>query len=115
MTALSSYGAATPGHLHVDIRLEGRGTIVALTGELDIASAPELDRQLRELERSRPGHLVLDLSGLDFMDSSGIALLIRAQRAANTAGHELSLRPGPAQVQRLFELTGSFGHFTFKD
>lgn len=115
MTSVSSYDPATPGNLTIHSELDAQGIVLALTGELDLASAPELGRQLRELGCTHPGRLLIDLSGLDFMDSTGIALLIRAQGSANSNGHRLTLRPGPAQVQRLFELTGACAHFTFED
>jgi stage II sporulation protein AA (anti-sigma F factor antagonist) len=59
--------------------------------------------------------LLIDLSRLDFMDSTGLAVMIRAQRAAQANGHRLSLRHGPTHILRLFELTGLLDHFTFED
>ncbi|MFZ0217377.1 MAG: STAS domain-containing protein [Candidatus Dormiibacterota bacterium] len=115
MTGVSSHDAATPRHLRIDRQLDANGIILALTGELDLASAPELDRQLRELEAANPGRLLIDLSALEFMDSTGIALLVRARQAARTNGHQLALRRGPAQIQRLFALTRLTDHFTFED
>jgi anti-sigma B factor antagonist len=115
MTGVSCHDAARPGPLHIKHEPDAQGIVLTLTGELDLASAPELDRRLRELERANPGRLLIDLSGLEFMDSSGIALLIRAQRSASDNGHRLSLRRGPRQIERLFELTRLVDHFTFED
>lgn len=91
------------------------GTVIQLAGELDLESAPQLERQLQELVAISPGRLLIDLSGLEFMDSSGLAVIVRAQRTARDHGHTLALRPGPSQVQRLFELTGLLERFTFED
>lgn len=109
------YEEAIPGHLSIKREPDPHGIVLRLVGELDLASVRELDRQLRELEAASPGRLLIDLGGLDFMDSSGLALLIRAQQSANANGHRLTLRPGPAQVQRLFELTDAVDRFTFED
>jgi anti-anti-sigma factor len=115
MTGVASSHAATPGHLGIQRKPDAQGIVVALTGELDLASAPELDRQLRDLDDTNPGRLLIDLSGLEFIDSTGLALMVRAQQAANGNGHKLSLRRGPAQIQKLFEVTRLVEHFTFED
>lgn len=86
---------------------------MALNGELDLSSGPELEALLRELESSGLGRILIDLHELNFMDSSGLALLIRAQQMTAAGGHRLELRPGPHQVQRLFEMTGTLDRFTF--
>jgi anti-sigma B factor antagonist len=57
----------------------GGETVVRVRGELDLATAPQLERALRLLlEESPPAVLVFDLARLDFMDSTGIAALLRA-------------------------------------
>jgi anti-sigma B factor antagonist len=102
------------GGLRIQCRDDARGALVELMGELDLESAPELDRRLRELEAKNPGRMLIDLRGVEFMDSSGLAAMIRALRAAQENGHTLTLRPGPSQVQRLFELTGVADLFAFE-
>jgi anti-anti-sigma factor len=94
---------------------DDQGVVFALVGELDLESAPELERQLEEVASARPGRLLIDLGGLEFMDSTGLAVMVRAQRSARENGHGLALRPGPTQVQRLFELTGVLDRFAFED
>ena len=115
MTEVASHDVAMPGSLRIQRIPDERGIIVQLAGELDLESAPELDRQLRELEEAKPARLLIDLSGLEFMDSTGLAVMVRAARSARDNGHRLSLRPGPTQVQRLFELTGVAERFDFED
>ena len=106
---------AMPGSLIIQRLSDERGIVLQLAGELDLESAPELDRELRELEGLSQGRLLIDLGGLEFMDSSGLAVMVRAQRSARDNGHRLALRAGPPQVQRLFELTGVLQRFTFED
>ncbi len=89
--------------------------MLRLTGELDLETTPTLDEQLQEVNRSQPGRLLVDLSGVEFMDSTGLAAIVRAQRSANTNGHKLLLRRAAGQVQRLFDLTGMTERLTFED
>jgi stage II sporulation protein AA (anti-sigma F factor antagonist) len=83
-----------------------RGATLALTGELDLASA---SRVTREIERLVSEHraINIDLRELQFMDSTGIATLVRAFRRAQTMGWELSIDPRlTPQVSRVIALTG---------
>ena len=98
--------APDPRHLMIDSRSNSDDVTLLIGGEIDLASAPALERELREAERSMPRRIVLDLTALEFMDSTGILLLFRAQERAAAAGHPLALTRVPAQVQRLFSLTG---------
>jgi anti-sigma B factor antagonist len=79
---------------------------VHLAGELDVATAPELRRKLREAE-ARARLVVLDLRGLAFMDASGIHAIVEASIRARQADRRLLLLRGPANVDRVFSLTGS--------
>jgi anti-anti-sigma factor len=115
MTEVAAHDAGPPGGLTIQRLADAQGIILALAGELDLQSAPELDRQIRELGETSPGRLLIDLSALEFMDSTGLSVMIRAQRSASANGHRLSLRRGSTQVQRLFELTGVVEHFAFED
>ncbi len=103
-----------PGRLAIRRVVDARGVILALRGELDLATAPELESQLRAIEASHPGRVLIDLGGLEFMDSTGLGVMVRAHKAAQANGHRLAFRPGPHQVQRLFELTGMLDRFTFE-
>jgi anti-sigma B factor antagonist len=58
-------------------------------------------------------NLVVDLSGLEFMDSTGLTLLTRWSLGAERDGFALALVPGNDRIQRLFEITGLITHFKF--
>lgn len=88
---------------------------LVLRGELDLASAPLLEAALREAEHSGVRHVELDLSDLEFIDSTGLRLLISASQAAESNGHTFALRGRNPRVQRLFELTGTGDRFEFVD
>lgn len=82
-----------------------QGTVVRVHGELDIATAPLLQEHLMSLVAD--GHrIVLDLAGVEFMDSSGLEVLEVCHRRAELAGSALVLRRVPHRVTRLLELTG---------
>jgi stage II sporulation protein AA (anti-sigma F factor antagonist) len=95
--------------------LSGDRWRLILRGELDLASAPLLEARLGEAERSGVTHVELDLSDLEFIDSTGLTVLIRAHQAAELNGHTFSLRGQSPQVRKLFVLTGTLDRFTFVD
>jgi anti-anti-sigma factor len=75
-------------------------------GELDLATAEDVALPVRELIESGFRSVVLDLSEVTFIDSSGIRMVLEARDAAERGDVALQLVPGPPAVQRAFELTG---------
>jgi anti-anti-sigma factor len=94
----------------------GDVAVVALTGELDVAGAALLER---ELERVAADHevkgVVLDLANLDFMDSTGLRLMVLADERSRAEGWRLSLVRGRPAVQRVFEITRMTERLHFVD
>lgn len=82
--------------------LAGRKAVVSLAGELDLAGAATLERELAGLEDST---VVVDLRGLGFIDSSGLRALAVAALRAQGAGRRFALVPGAARVMRVFDVT----------
>ena len=95
-----------PGQLRITREIEGQTVRLAIRGEIDLGTAPALERELHDAERSELRRVVLDLAALDFLDSTGIHLLIDAQHRAETNGHHLVLTRVPRHVDRLLTLTG---------
>src|SRR3954463_8553916 len=91
--------------------LAGGAVRVALRGELDLEHAYTFDEELRRVEAERPPCLVLDLRGLSFLDSSGLARLLAANRRARRDRRRLLLIRGSAAVQRLMAITAVGQHF----
>ena len=91
--------------------LVGGAVCVALRGELDLEHAYTFDEELRQIERGRPHCLVLDLRGLSFLDSCGLARLLAARRRARRERRRLLLVRGSAPVQRLMAITAVGEHF----
>jgi anti-anti-sigma factor len=79
--------------------------VIHLRGELDIDSAPDLERALLR-SRSPRERVVLDLAELKFMDSTGLRVLLRARVAADEGRWEITLRSVPPTIRRLFDMTG---------
>ena len=107
--------AASPlAPFHVRITHDRDEVVVAPAGELDLASAALLERELREL----PGdveRVVVDLRGVEFIDSTGLRLLLSVRNDAKRARRRLNVVPGPPRVQRIFELTATRGLFDWAE
>lgn len=95
-----------PAALSVAWQQDGDVHRVAPHGELDVASAPALDAELHRVESLAPTTIVLDLSGLTFLDSTGIRLLVAAHERALAQPHAISFLAGPPVVQRVIEMSG---------
>jgi anti-anti-sigma factor len=89
----------------VDAELAGAPG-VAVRGEIDIASVTELEMALDAAIHSSTGAFVLDLDGVQFLDSSGLSAILRARALLARTERELAIvcRPGP--VRRLFDVAG---------
>jgi anti-anti-sigma factor len=89
---------------------------VRVTGALDQDTAPELATVLDEAARSATARTVVDLSALEFADSSALHVLLAARRAHDEAGREMVLAgPFTTGVRRLFTVTGTAEHFRLTD
>jgi anti-sigma B factor antagonist len=80
--------------------------VIAATGELDLSGAAVLETELERLEAEpEVGTVVLDMRGLEFMDSSGLRLVVLADMRAREAGRRFALVKGVETVHRVFEIT----------
>ena len=77
-----------------------------LAGELDVGSLPAAEAAAAAAFEQDWERLVVDLAGLEFMDSSGIRFVTELHSRCNAANRRLSIAPGPQAVQRVFEITG---------
>lgn len=80
--------------------------MIVVSGELDLATSPALEQELKRAEESDAVLLILDLRGLQFIDSTGLSILIKAHQQAEASGRRFAVVRGPSQVQRLLGLTG---------
>jgi anti-sigma B factor antagonist len=93
-------------NLDFETTRDGTVAVVAPTGELDLSGAAVLEAELDRLaEDPELGSVVLDLRGLEFMDSSGLRLVVMADMRAREAGRRFALIRGGETVHRVFEIT----------
>jgi anti-anti-sigma factor len=86
---------------------------LAIAGELDLASALKLERAVGAALAAGARRLILDLRRLEFIDAAGLHSVVEAREACRKQGCEFALVPGPRQVQRVFELTGTMKTLRF--
>jgi anti-anti-sigma factor len=95
-----------PEPLHTELERHGETIVVVASGEIDLSSADRLQAQLRAL-LSTARRVVLDLRLVVFVDLTALRCMLTVEKASRHSGVEFLLVPGPQQVQRLFEVTGS--------
>jgi anti-sigma B factor antagonist len=103
------------GQLTMLSEREGDVHTIALVGELDVAGASRVEQELQRAEATDVLAIVVDLSALTFMDSTGVHLLMNAQARSRADGARLMLLRGPTAVQRVFELCGVHRLLPFAD
>ena len=104
-----------PEEIAFTIEVEERsdGPVITPRGELDMATQPQL-REVLEAHAAR-GAFTLDLSGLRFLDTSGLRLILETAEAARRDGVAFRVLPGRESVQRLFEVSGVTELIPFQD
>jgi len=96
--------------LSVDVDTSGA---LVVYGDIDIAGGPRLESYVSRSADGMP--IVLDLRGVDFVDSSGLRTLLSAARRARRDGTYVRLRNVGAAVRRMLEITGTFGQFEIEE
>jgi anti-sigma B factor antagonist len=92
-------------HLRIEVRQERDRVVLSLHGELDLASAPLLQREIESPEIEAAAMVVLDLEALKFIDSTGLRIILSAHDRSREGGQEFAVTPGSQQVQRLLTIT----------
>lgn len=97
--------AEREGQFNVTIETNPGSYTVALSGELDIATADQLTSALEGVSPASGERLVIDLTSVSFMDSTGLRVLIAANGSAADGGYELFIVTGDSPAKRVLELT----------
>ncbi|HUE06855.1 MAG TPA: STAS domain-containing protein [Acidimicrobiales bacterium] len=92
--------------LITEIRGSEGHALVLLTGELDVSTAGGLYQEFAQLNRDGVVHVALDLTGLEFIDSTGISAIIAEHKRTASAGGELIILTPHRNVRRVFEVAG---------
>jgi anti-anti-sigma factor len=93
-------------NFNVEIDNSNQAVVIRVSGELDLASSPALEQELERGAASQAKVVIVDLRNLEFMDSTGLSVLVRAHQRATENGQRFGVVRGPQQVQRLLSLTG---------
>src|SRR5947208_4320923 len=93
-----------PCGLHITVAARGATSTIGLAGDWDLTEREAVSDAIAEVLERRPERLVLDLSRLGFIDSSGIHGTIDAHQRCAAQGTGLVIVPGPRAVQRVFEI-----------
>jgi anti-anti-sigma factor len=92
--------------LEFETTKNGTVAVIVATGELDLSGAAVLEAEIERLAAEPElGTVVLDMRGLEFMDSSGLRLVVLADMRAREAGRRFALVRGSETVHRVFEIT----------
>jgi anti-anti-sigma factor len=104
-----------PPSFEVEVRHARATAHVVIRGELDLASAPELQRALDGLHGRGVRHIILDLRELEFIDSTGLTIIYRLDQLARQDGFNAAFVRGGPNVQRVFDLVGLTDQLVFVD
>jgi anti-sigma B factor antagonist len=105
--------ARDPAQFRVVVRTERDLVRVCPFGEVDLGTVDRIREQLENATATGARHVVLDLRGVSFLDSTGLHLVLDADAASRADGWEFGLVGGPPDVQRVFDLTGSRARLPF--
>jgi anti-sigma B factor antagonist len=97
------------------VDLSEGGVTVAVSGEVDLATAPLLWASIEPVLGNRPGVLVLDVTDLRFIDSSGLSVIVRAYRAMQGHGGKIVVRMPSAAVRQVLDIAGLDRLVTIED
>ena len=101
-----------PGQLVINTQSDDvRHITIRPAGELDLVTVVRLEDVLRRVENDHGGAIVLDLSCVTFIDSTGVSTLVRAWRRSHANGDRLRMRGATGQVERVLQLTGLYERF----
>jgi len=94
---------------------DGASHLIEVFGELDIATAPRLDEELYRIEAEDAEQVLLDLRGLDFIDSAGVRVLMAASTRCRSCSIRLHMFRGSPEIDRMLRILGLDTHMPFLD
>jgi anti-sigma B factor antagonist len=98
-----------------DRRIDGKSHVVAVSGEVDLFTAPEFKQRVMAPIAAGIDHVIVDLTGTTFIDSSSLGALIGAHRRLQQRGGRLVVACDSEAISKTFRITGLDGVFTIVD
>ena len=93
--------------LGLDVTKQGDHSVIAVKGEVDVYTAPRLREQLIELVNDGNNKIIVDLEGVEFLDSTGLGVLVGGlKRVRNDESGDLTLVCTQTRILKIFEITG---------
>jgi anti-sigma B factor antagonist len=112
-TPTSTEEAAVPPY-RVEVITAGDCAVLRVAGEVDVYTSPDLRQRLIELVEGGTRHLVADLAEVDFLDSSGLGVLVGGLKRLRTQQGSLEIVARGGQIVQLFEMTGLSRAFSIR-
>lgn len=104
-----------PVDLGLDVSEQNGYSVLAVSGEVDVATVPRLREQLHGLVAQGSTKIVVDLDSVDFLDSTGLGVLVGALKRVRSNDGELSLVCTQPRIRKVFEVTGLTKVFSLYD
>jgi anti-sigma B factor antagonist len=92
--------------LSLTTRTQGAHTVLSVGGEIDVYTAPQLRRQLVDLADEGRSRIVVDMEQVDFLDSTGLGVLVGGLKRAKAGGGSLRLVCAQPKILKIFRITG---------
>ncbi len=101
--------------LGLDVSERDGYSVLAVSGEVDVATVPRLREQLHGLVAEGNIRIIVDLDGVDFLDSTGLGVLVGALKRVRSNDGELALVCTQPRIRKVFEVTGLTKVFALYD
>ena len=98
----------------LDVDRQGSGAVVSIVGELEFGTAASLRTLMIDLAHEPVDPVIIDLAGIEFIDSTGLSLLVQAKQRFESQGRRFALRRPPHRVLRVLETSGLADLFTIE-
>ena len=92
--------------LGLSARVEGDSTVIAVSGELDVFTAPKLDASIAEAIEGGSVNLIVDLTDVTFLDSTGLGSMVKGLKRARGQGGSLKVVASAERIVKVFRITG---------
>ena len=98
--------------LGLDVKERNGWAVLSVQGEVDVYTAPQFREQLIQLVDQGQRSILVDLEGVEFLDSTGLGVLVGALKHARTSGGDIAIEGAKTHVWKVFQITGLDKVFT---